>query len=204
MNKIHHIYIITNIETNKSYVGYHGAYDINDNYMGSGKYITSSIKKYGKEKFKKEILEICSEQTWEERETYWIEKKNTKFPNGYNLTNGGDGGKGKIVSLKTKKLLSDIRRERNLAKGSNNGMYGNNHSIESRRKMGESKKKNKHGIGKKNSQFDHTIYKFKNKESGEIFEGYKFDLANKIGSLSCHINAVINGSRKHHKNWILI
>ena len=44
--KIHLIYIITNILTQKSYVGYHSTYNINDNYLGSGKIITKLMKRF--------------------------------------------------------------------------------------------------------------------------------------------------------------
>jgi len=202
--KKHTIYISTNIVTGKSYVGYHSTNNPNDRYLGSGRILRRSVKKHGRNNFKKEILEFCNKANWQKRETFWINEKNTKFPSGYNLTDGGDGGKGKIISEKSRQLMSKTRKERNLAKGKNNGMFGNNHSLESRKRMGKTKKENGVGKGKTNSQFDHTIYKFKNTKTNQVFEGYKFDLANKIGSLSCHLNAVVNGSRKHHKNWILI
>ena len=54
------IYKISNLINNKFYIGQ----DIKNNpkYFGSGKLITVAIKKYGKENFKKEILEFCSDE----------------------------------------------------------------------------------------------------------------------------------------------
>lgn len=202
--KTHIIYITTNLINNKSYVGYHCTININDKYLGSGKIITRSIKKHGRQNFKKEILEICNENNWEQRETYWINQKTTQWPNGYNLTNGGEGGKGKIASIKSKKLMSKIRQERNLAKGENNGMFGSNHSKDSCIKISKTRIERGIAKGENNGRFDKTIYKFKNKITGEIFEGYKFDLARKINSTVSAINAVINKSRTHHKNWIIL
>lgn len=40
------------------------------------------------------------------KEAYYIKKFGTKLPNGYNMTDGGDGGKGYKVSNKTKKQMS--------------------------------------------------------------------------------------------------
>ena len=120
------------------------------------------------------------------------------------MTDGGEGSKGYTHNKERRRKMSQTRRERNLAEGKNNGMFGNNHSEESRKKMSQTKKKNGIGKGKTNSQFDHTIYTFYNTKTKEKFMGYKFDLANKIGSLSCHLNAVITGRREHHKNWILL
>ena len=52
------IYKTTNLTTGKIYVGQDSKN--NPNYFGSGKYIFRSIKKYGKENFKKEILCECN------------------------------------------------------------------------------------------------------------------------------------------------
>ena len=61
-------------------------------YYGSGVYITRSVKKLGKQHFKKEIIEICDNiENLKEKEKYWIKTLNTKHPLGYNLTDGGDG-----------------------------------------------------------------------------------------------------------------
>jgi len=200
----HLIYITTNKVTGRSYVGYHSTKNIKDKYLGSGIMINRSIKKHKRKNFVREILEVCTEENWKERESFWINEKNTKYPNGYNLTDGGEGRVGVIVSEHTKQQMSKTRQERELAKGENNGMFGHNHSKESCKKMGKTRKERGTEKGKNNPRFDHTVYKFKNTKTDEIFEGHKFDLANKIGSLSCYLNAVINGSRKHHKNWIVI
>jgi group I intron endonuclease len=84
-----YIYKTTNLANGKIYVGFHKG-ELNDSYIGSGKILRSAIKKYGKENFKKEVLEIVDEDNWQEREIYWIEKSGS-FSNGYNLTAGGNG-----------------------------------------------------------------------------------------------------------------
>jgi hypothetical protein len=65
------IYKITNLINNKIYVGKDSKND--PKYLGSGLYINRAIKKYGKENFKKEILEYCdNSQELNEREIFWI------------------------------------------------------------------------------------------------------------------------------------
>ena len=84
------IYKTTNLINGKVYIGKdkHN----NEKYLGSGKILKQAIEKYGKDNFKKEILEECKdEKIWLEREIYWIEYFNsTKI--GYNIALGGNGG----------------------------------------------------------------------------------------------------------------
>lgn len=119
------IYKITNMINGKIYVGQDSKND--KNYIGSGSYILRAIKKYGKENFIKETLEECiSVDMLNEREIYWIKKLNSRNPEiGYNLRKGGNGNSGRIVSIETKKRMSECRR---------------NISNETREKMSKSKK----------------------------------------------------------------
>jgi hypothetical protein len=69
------VYKTTNLINGKSYIGKdkHN----NPNYLGSGKRLQYAIKKYGKENFKKEILEHCnSYDELRDREVFWICKFN--------------------------------------------------------------------------------------------------------------------------------
>lgn len=199
-----YIYMIKNLSNNKCYVGFHSTNEIYDNYYGSGVYLGRAIKKYGEQNFIKGILEFCSIDNWESKETYWINKMNTKYPNGYNLTNGGEGAVGIIVSDEAKLKMSKTRIERKIAEGENNGMFGKHHSKESKDKLSATRKQRGSSAGINNHKFDKTLYKFYNTKTKEIFEGYKYDLAHKINSTGSAINAVIKGGRTHHKNWIVI
>ena len=86
------IYKITNITNGKYYIGAHKTTDKNDSYMGSGVAITRAYKKYGKEKFIKEIILECDS----EEDMYLMEKK-LVVPyvidrSSYNIMEGGVGG----------------------------------------------------------------------------------------------------------------
>ncbi len=72
--------------------------------------IGNAIRKYGEENFSREVLEECdTPEQLNERERYWIAYFNSKVPNGYNLTDGGDGRSSYVCSDKTRALLSAAR-----------------------------------------------------------------------------------------------
>lgn len=55
--KYHYLYKTTNLLNSKFYYGIHSTNNLEDGYLGSGKHLTYSIRKYGKDNFKKEIIE---------------------------------------------------------------------------------------------------------------------------------------------------
>lgn len=87
------IYKITNIVNNKIYVGKHKTKNKNDDYMGSGLNIRRAIKKYGKDKFIKEIIYECSsEEEMNQREKDIVDEEFILRMDTYNINVGGDGG----------------------------------------------------------------------------------------------------------------
>ena len=50
--------------------------------------IHSAIGKYGKDNFKLDVVEWTEQ--YNDRERYWIKELNSKSPNGYNVTDGGE------------------------------------------------------------------------------------------------------------------
>ena len=109
------IYKTTNLVNGKFYIDKDTKN--NKDYFGSGKLLNSAIKKYGKQNFKKEILEICdSISSLNECEKYWIKKLNAQNKEiGYNIMDGGDGGdtfkdNPNIAEIKEKITLGQIGR----------------------------------------------------------------------------------------------
>jgi len=108
-----YIYKTINLINNKIYIGQSiRTVEESKNYLGSGKpYFNNALKKYGKENFKKEILEICnSQEELNEREQYWIKELNSQDRNvGYNIKDGGLGGK---LAEETKEKISNTLKGR--------------------------------------------------------------------------------------------
>lgn len=141
------IYKTTNTCNGKIYVG---KAKVNDpTYLGSGSILAQAIKKYGRQSFKKEVLEECNDHNVDEREIYWISMLNsTNHKIGYNITCGGTGGdtttnhpdKSSIVSKRAhgitnwhQSLSADEREKRSKKissskKGKSNGHNGFKHS----------------------------------------------------------------------------
>lgn len=87
------VYRVTNKVNGKIYVGVHKTNNLDDGYMGSGKYLRRAQEKQGLENFEKEILFVFDNP--EEMYAKEAEIVNEDFlseENTYNLTLGGHGG----------------------------------------------------------------------------------------------------------------
>jgi group I intron endonuclease len=143
------IYLTTNIINGKKYIGM-CKNTHRENYLGSGTLLKNAIEKYGRECFKREILQECL--TFEElsiAEKYWIQKNDAvNDENFYNLTSGGFGGNSDYsieywnkISKQERKICRNWNKK-NMS-GKNNPMYGKKHSEETKNKIGlKSKNRN--------------------------------------------------------------
>jgi hypothetical protein len=191
------IYKTTNLVNGRQYIGK----DTRNkpSYFGSGLLLKKAIQKYGKENFKKEIIEVCSSQEeLIEREEYWLNYydagNNPMFYNIHNHSNGAPSGTkhpfyGKKHSNETLKKLSELQS------GENHHFYGKNLSDDhkkriSKTKTGKSisyeirKKISKSNTGKNNSMYG------KSKEDSPAFKGY----------VIC-VGGQYKGERKTSKEW---
>lgn len=77
----------------KYYVGMHSTNNLNDGYIGSGRRLWYSMKKYGKNSFVVEILEFLHDRrSLREREKMLINDDLLKDPMCMNIGRGGEGG----------------------------------------------------------------------------------------------------------------
>ncbi len=113
MKRFGSIYLITNSQNGKKYVG-QTTRSIESRFCDhardkrSSRYLSSAIIKHGVQNFIIEELVVAfDEKTLNELETYYINKYNTLHPNGYNLSLGGHQ-RGNISDL-TRKKMSDSK-----------------------------------------------------------------------------------------------
>jgi hypothetical protein len=101
--RYHYIYKTKCVVTNKYYIGLHSTNNLNDGYIGSGKKLWYSIKKYGKENHICEIIEFLDSRIeLKNRERELVNEDILKDPLCMNLKIGGEGGFDHINSSLTK------------------------------------------------------------------------------------------------------
>jgi group I intron endonuclease len=184
------VYKVTNRWNGDSYIGqtvksleqrwYFHVWDaLSESSANHSTYFHNAIRKYGPDCFEKEILHICeSKEEMNFVETFYISFFDTKIPNGYNLTDGGEGLLGFVPSEETCKKLSEShkghkhseetkRKMSESAKGKNTWTKGFKHTEEVKKRMSEAKMGNKHALGCKRSEETR-------KKMGEAKKGNKY------------------------------
>jgi hypothetical protein len=106
------IYKTTNLVNNKIYIGKHKTNNLEDDYLGSGNILDSAIKKYGKDKFKRETLYILeTEEEMNKMESEIVDEEFVARLDTYNLRRGGNGGfsreEAKLGRRKTDEILEE-------------------------------------------------------------------------------------------------
>lgn len=91
------LYCLENTLTDKIYIGKTVDFDrrMKEHSTGHGKAraLHAAILKYGWQHFRVIVIEEIPVEDLDEAEAFWIAFLDTKAPNGYNLTDGGNGGK---------------------------------------------------------------------------------------------------------------
>lgn len=112
------VYKITNLLSGKIYVGQTVRTlekRIDQHKRRTESAISQAIKKYGWENFSAEVLEECeTQEQLDEREIFWIAKLDCISPKGYNLNEGGSGGRTPMAETRKKQSESAKRRFQNL------------------------------------------------------------------------------------------
>jgi group I intron endonuclease len=151
------IYIITNKINNKQYIG------VTDNTLDirfkshcyDKNVISQAIRKYGKENFTINALLNCSsmDEAYDLEPKYIVEHS-TKYPNGYNVSDGGKGsqvGKRKPTPENVKQKIRESIKENH---------YWNKLTEEEKEKCRESwRANNKSRIGQKRGPYNKGLFK---------------------------------------------
>lgn len=212
------IYLITNLINNKKYVGI-TTQTLKQRWYGHlnrrndrRSILHNSIKKYGKENFKIELVEELYNVTERDlllKETFYINKFNTFVDGGcgYNLIK--ENKQRLVYSNFTRKKMSKNRT------GKGNSFYGKTHTDETKSQISKSrmgightektkKRISKSLTGEKSYRFNRTIRKFKNVHTQEEFVGFQYDFRKKYNLCHQGLSGVVCGRRKSVNGWILV
>jgi len=146
-----YIYKITNVATGKIYVG-QTTQTLTERYerhvtksKSLETYICRAIRKYGAESFNIEALEEVESYQLNERERYWIKALNSQAPNGYNMTEGGEGGD---TSKSPNYIAGMKQRDYRGSRNPNYGKLGSNSPNYGKRRTAEQKQNLHNGLKK--------------------------------------------------------
>ena len=105
------LYETTNLINGKKYIGIHKTLKLDDGYLGSGIAFLNAVEKYGKENFRRDILEFCSSyEELIEKEKIYVNDEWVKDHSNYNLKTGGQSSG--ILSQESKDKISETLKIR--------------------------------------------------------------------------------------------
>lgn len=132
-----YIYKITNKTDGKIYVGQtiqplEVRWKHHRSMRGNCRYLKSAFKKYGIDNFDFEMICNCLNEELDKFEIQYMEEFNSMVPNGYNLREGGNGGR---HHEETKKKIADTLKGRtDIIRGNWTGLH---HSEDSKKKIAD-------------------------------------------------------------------
>jgi group I intron endonuclease len=201
-----YIYKITNKNTGKMYIG-QTSQDLEDRWRAhrssksNCRYLKSAIKKYGIHNFEFKLICVCFDNDMDKFENDYIKKYNTLVPNGYNLREGGNGGR---HNEETKQKISESLKNRtDIIYGKH--QLGKPHTEEVKKKISNSLKGIKQqaeSIQKRRQKLiKHYVFQI-NKDGIIIntFNGYT-EAAKSVGTNKNSIWKVCNGKSKSTKGY---
>lgn len=97
------VYKTTNIVNEKIYIGIHATNDLDDGYLGSGTKFKRSLRHYGKDKFKRDVLhDFDNSHDMLVKESELVTKEFVKRKDTYNLVLGGTSWASGMLAAKDK------------------------------------------------------------------------------------------------------
>lgn len=186
-----YIYKTTNMINNKIYIGQHQGSYLDDKYIGSGQLLSRAIKKYGRNNFKCELLELCKDKTdLDLKEKEYIKIYCSQDPTvGYNIADGGQGGdQGQEVRQRISNSLKGVPKSLSHREKLSKAATGKHLTDECKQRISEGNKgkviseATREKMSNSAKRLDHSTYKT-NKGKIAITNGHDTRYINKDESL---------------------
>jgi group I intron endonuclease len=209
------IYKIENLINHKIYVGkshniesrwVHHKGSLNNN-RHINKPLQNAWNKYGENNFNFSIIHVCNDESvLPMLEIYYISKYNSFIKNnGYNLTIGGEGCAGRIITDEFRQKIGDFHRGKKLSQkqvdymknnfiGSGNPFFGRKHTLETKKKISEDHIINGRSKGGNNPKAKKVTC------DGEIYD-CAGDCADFYNIKSCTLRSWLRGNRPMPKRF---
>lgn len=210
------IYQTTNKLNGMKYIGKHISRNLDDDYLGSGLRLNNAIRKYGREKFSREILFICANlQELTQLERLIVDESLVNDPNYYNMMVGGQGGPQTDERVREKLKISSKKQWKNLTefeKKEKAKPLWSSRNTEDRRTSVQGKKNPMYGVRAKDvpdwskklsensARRDHRIHKFVH-DDGNTFIGQVSHFYRTFGLDRAHVSRVVRGIKKSVHGW---
>lgn len=196
------IYVITNNVDDNKYVGYtnnprrrfndHKHTSRNPNCAGYNRPLYKAMREFGEDKFEMNIVDVVElESDAEDIEAELISKLNTKYPNGYNLSERGRGTG--VHKTEVEKVLISERQS-----GAGNSFYGRTHSEETKAKF---RNRESHSAKGKESKHYGNGVPIICINNGKTYNCIA-DAGRELGLSTGNIIAVCKGRLKHTKGYV--
>lgn len=192
------IYLYTNKKNGKKYVGQTNEEKrrLQEHVRKNVTVFDRAVTKYGIESFDYKVIDSAkTQEEANEKEMFWIKKLNSKAPNGYNMTDGGETSSGYHHTYEARKKMSLTKKSTMYGVGKNNNFYGKHHTAETREKMRKAWTKERKEKTVKILMAHHHTQNVRNKTTGKEFASIK-EAADFYNLKATHISRVLKGKRK--------
>lgn len=199
--KYHFIYKTVNILSGKYYYGMHSTSNLDDGYVGSGKRLRYSIRKYGKINHVREIIEFCKNRNeLKKREEEIVNLNEIAKNDCMNIVIGGEGGgiitdnhRQKSITIRKFLRENDIKWKENNSTSISSGL------------------KKAYKTGKRKSKFDYNWVGKKHTDETKIKIGLTNSIKQKGKNNSqygtiwiCNINETKKIKNEELNNYLLL
>lgn len=161
------------------------------------KRLQASYNKYGHESFTWNILKLDIELDDLIPEEQLLLNNLFDDPNNYNMARFADNPSRGVKATPYQRMMMSIQR-----RGEGNGMWGKKHRPESKKLISKANKGK--GTGRENPNYNHRVFMFIYRNTGEVIECTMNDFIKEKNFDRRRISDLVRGVKPSYKNWSVV